>query len=119
MNLKDTFEQVLRKATRSRPFSFPVVTLQAACEVPIGGRAFKVTQLGEDKYQLDFEQTGGPTLNWHSVWTIAGMISGIAFAKTMYGGVADNHFFKILYDVQERMFEGRHHALPPSSSAQS
>jgi hypothetical protein len=121
MNLKDTIDQVLRKATRMRPISFPVVTLQSAREVAVANKAFKITAVGDEKYQVELEQMGSAavTLNLSQTYAVAGMISGIAFAKTMYGSVADNNYFKILYDVQDRPFNYVNGGMTVSKSVSS
>jgi len=36
------------------------------------------------------------------VYACAGMISGVAFARTQYSNVLDNEYFHMLYDVKER-----------------
>ncbi|QJE01791.1 hypothetical protein HH212_18610 [Massilia forsythiae] len=105
INLKDTIEKVLRKATSSRPYLFNVVTLETGKEVAKAGYKLKVLRRN-DGYDVELVTTMPPVtttaLKMGPLYARAGMVSSVAFARTQYGNVTDDILFQKLYDVKKR-----------------
>ena len=104
LNLKDTIDQVCRKATQFRPYTFGLSSLQGAQHLANGNK-IRITCNGPGQYTVDVldpQDAFIQTVNMGKIYATAGMISSTAFAKTQYGNVVDDYLFGIIYDVQDR-----------------
>jgi hypothetical protein len=106
LNLKDTIDQVCRKATNFRPHTFSICSLQGGKHV-INGNKIRITHIGPERYTIDVLDASNALLrnvdkDMGKTYATAGMISSLAFAKTQYGNVVDDHLFGIIYDIQDR-----------------
>jgi hypothetical protein len=103
--LKDTIDKVLQKATRSRGHTFGLVTLEAGKEITNANFRFHVTRPDHSRYDVSLVGSvpaSSTPVAMGVVYARAGLISGLAFAKTQYGNVTEDPFFHQLYDVQTR-----------------
>src|SRR3954470_19266962 len=97
IDLKATIDTVLTKSTSSRPHEFGITTLESAAEVTKANVTCRVTRLGDMEHKVEIV-TNNFTLpvDMGPVYACAGMISGVAFARTQYSNVVDNKYFHML-----------------------
>ena len=107
LNLKDVIDQVLRKATNFRPYILSVCSLQSGQHTTNGNKIrIKSTGTGSG-YTVDVLDASDTLLRnvdseMGKTYATAGAISSLAFAKTQYSNVVDDHLFGIIYDIQDR-----------------
>lgn len=125
INLKDCIENVCRKATTYRTHSFAIHTLQSAKPVQMVHK-IRVTRSGEisgfPRYTVETVDALDKVIaaiDMKPVYSIAGMISATAFAKTQYGNVSDDVLFRIMYDVTDRQLTYVENGIPTQKTTLS